>query len=302
MILNINQLRAFHTAAKFGSITSAARELMVTPPAISMQIKQLEENLRIRLMFRDGNAIQLTDVGKMIFKKCNLVFKKIKDMENFLADISEAKSGLLKIGCPQTPAKFVMPRLIAEFKKAYPSVKIILDQGTSSEMIKSILEGTNELAVTRYRPDEKRIKIKLFGSEEVVLIAASDSKNLKTEEISVTQLSTIPLIVPQKGSATRDVTFEYLRRFKVNPIVVLESASVDLIKQLVRQDNGVSFLGRSAVHDDLKKGSLRPVRILEGSPIIEFGIGYIKRKSLSPAAWAFLRLLDRLNDIFPPVS
>ena len=117
MILNINQLRAFHAAAKLKSITLAAQELMVTPPAISMQVKQLEEALEIKLMFRNGNSIQLTEVGHTIFKRCDRIFKQIKDMEDFLEDISTAKSGVLKIGCPQTPAKYVVPRLIAEFNK-----------------------------------------------------------------------------------------------------------------------------------------------------------------------------------------
>jgi len=302
MILNINQLRAFHAAAKLKSITLAAQELMVTPPAISMQVKSLEETLEIRLMFRNGNSIQLTEVGHTIFKRCERIFKQIKGMEDFLEDISTAKSGVLKIGCPQTPAKYVIPRVIAEFNKTYPGIRIVLDQGTSSEMVKNILNHKNELAVVRCKQDDKKLKVKALWSEEIVLIAAPKSRNILTDEISVTQLSTIPLILPKEGSATRDVVFEYLRRFKVTPNVTLESASADLIKELVSQDDGVSFLARIAVQEDLKKKTLNSVRILEGSPTMEYGIGYLKRASLSPGAWAFLRLLDKLDDIVPTVK
>ncbi len=302
MILNINQLRAFHAAAKLKSITLAAQELMVTPPAISMQVKQLEETLEMRLMFRNGNSIQLTEVGHTIFKRCDRIFKQIKNMEDFLEDISTAKSGVLKMGCPQTPAKYVMPRVITAFNKTYPGVRIVLDQGSSSEMAKTILSHKNELAVIRCGGDEKRLKVKSFGKEELVLVAAPKSQNLPTDETSVTQLSTVPLIIPKEGSATRDVVFEYLRRFKVTPMVILESASVDLIKELVSQDDGVSFLARSAVQKDLKNKTLKSVRILEGSPTIEYGISYLRRASLSPGAWAFLRLLDKLDNILPPVN
>jgi len=299
MILNINQLRAFYYAARLRSITLAAQELMVTPPAISMQVKQLEENLEIKLMFRDGNSIRITEVGKIVFEKCDKIFKEIKDMEDFIEDISTSKMGVLKIGCPQTPAKYIMPRLIAEFKKTYPGIRIILDQGDNSEMLKSILNHKNELAVIRRRGDEKRLKVKSFGSEDLVLVAAPESRNLLVSEISITQLATIPLIVPQEGSATRDVVFEYFQKFKLTPTIIMESGSADLIKEVVAQDNGVSFLVRSAVQNELRLKTLRSIRVLAGSPIIEYGIGYLKRVSLSPGAWAFLRHLDKLDKILP---
>jgi len=250
-------------------------------------------------MFRDGYSIKLTEVGKILFEKCDKIFKEIKDMEDFIEDISTSKMGVLKIGCPQTPAKYIMPRLIAEFKNTYPGIRIILDQGDNSEMLKSILTHKNELAVVRRRGDEKRLKVKSFGSADLVLVAAPESQNIFVNEISITKLATIPLIVPEEGSATRDVVFEYLQKFKVTPMIVLESGSADLIKELVRQDNGVSFLVRSAVQNELKNKTLRSIRVLAGSPIIEYGIGYLKRTSLSPGAWSFLRHLDKLDNILP---
>jgi DNA-binding transcriptional LysR family regulator len=299
LILNINQLRAFYYAARLKSITLAAQELMVTPPAISMQVKQLEENLEIKLIFRDGNSIRITEVGQIVFERCDKIFKEIKDMEDYIEDISTSKMGVLKIGCPQTPAKYVMPRLIAEFKKTYPGLRIVLNQGDSSEMLKSILSHKNELAVIRRRGDDTRLKVKSFGSENLVLIAAPESRNLLVNEIAITQLATIPLIVSQEGSATREVVLEYFRKFKLTPTIIMESGSTDLIKEVVAQDNGVSFLVRSAVQTELKNKTLRPIRVLAGPPVIEYGIGYLKRASLSPGAWAFLRHLDKLDKILP---
>jgi DNA-binding transcriptional LysR family regulator len=302
MILNINQLRAFYTAAKHKSVSEAANQLMVTPPAVTMQVKQLEETLGIRLMFRDKNSIRLTEVGETVFKKSKVIFGRITEMENFLEDISRAKSGVLRIGCPPTPAKYVMPRLISMFKKTYPEIRIVLEQGASSNLVKSIERHQSELAVVRCRPDEKRLKVKLFGTEELVLVAAFESRIVATEEISVTNLPDIPLIMPQEGSATRRVVLEYLGRFRITPFVVMESASADLIKELVRQDNGACFLVRSAVQHELKINTLKEVRVLEGAPRIQYGIGYLQRKTLSPAAWAFLRLLDRVGDILPTIE
>ncbi|MCX8111041.1 MAG: LysR family transcriptional regulator substrate-binding protein, partial [Syntrophorhabdaceae bacterium] len=116
-------------------------------------------------------------------------------------------------------------------------------------------------------------------------------------EISVMQLANIPLILRREGSAVREVVFEYLKRFKVTPQIAMESASIALLKEFVRQDSGVGFLEREAVEEDIQNNTLKSVKILEGSPVIEFGIGYRNRRDLSPPAWAFLRLLDKSENI-----
>jgi DNA-binding transcriptional LysR family regulator len=299
MILNMNQLRAFYTAAKTGSITKAADELMVTPPAITMQIKQFEETVRIRLLVRDGNVIRLTDAGVAVCKRAEKIFQDIHEMEGFLEDVSTSKTGELRVGCPETPMKRLIP-LITSFKKTYPGIRIILDQGTNAEMVKSIGDHRNELAVIRYRPNNSRLKTKVIWKEDVVLVASPKSIHLPSSEISVMQLSEVPLILRREGSAVREVVLEYLRKFKVNPLVAMESASISLLKEFVHQDNGVGFVEKDAVEEELKKGTLKPVRILEGSPAIEFGIGYRNRKDLSPPAWAFLRLLDKSEELLRP--
>lgn len=298
MILNMNQLRAFYTTAKLGSITKAARELMVTPPAITMQVKQLERTVGIRLLFRESHAIRLTDVGEAVFKKAENIFGEIREMENFFEDVSTGKSGQLRIGCTQTSAKYLMPPLITAFKDAYPGLRIVLDQGSNAEMVESILDHKNELALIRNVSDDRRLKIRVIGKVEVVLTAAQKSVYFPSESISISELPKAPLIVSEEGSATRDVIREYLRRFRVIPSVAIESANRDFMKELVRQDKGVGFFERYEMEEPSEK-VLREVRILEGAPIMEFGIGYLNRKTLSPAAWAFLRLLDKSEDLLP---
>lgn len=279
-------------AASLKSISGAAHALMVTPPAITIQVKQLEEAIGIRLLVRDGNSIRLTDAGLSVFKRAEKIFQEIHEMEGFLEDIATGRSGELHIGCPEIPLKRLMP-MIEAFKKTYPGIRIIIDQGLNADMVKSVEDHHNELAVIRYRPSTSRLKIKVIWKDEVVLIRTPKSVHLSASEISVTQLSEIPLILRREGSAVREVVLEYLRKFKINPFIAMETASVNLLKEIVLQDNGVGFVERDAVNEELRYGTLETVRILEGSPVIEFGIGYRNRKDLSPAAWAFLRLLDK---------
>ena len=302
MILNIHQLRSFYHAARHKSISKAARELMVTPPAVTMQIKQLEENLGLRLVYRDGHAMGLTEIGHSVFQKAENIFLDIKSLENFLEDTLKSRFGELHVGCHQTAAKFIMPRLISSFSEAYPGIRIFLDQGNHSALVKKIMNQEVDLAFVLYRPDEKRFKVKILGMTEVVLLAANKSKHLPADEISITQLGELPLIVHETGSGLREVIFEYLKRYKVTPNLAMESGSVAFIKAFVRADYGLAFLERYSVREELEGGILKPIHILEGSPSFQLGIGYFQRKDLSPTAWAFLRIVDKmnkLNDLLP---
>jgi len=292
MIVNMNQLRSFYTAAKFGSISKAADMLMVTPPAITQHIKRFEEKIGIRLIVSEGNSIRLTSTGKGVVHRAEKIFEEIREMEGYLEDISAGKSGDLRVGCPEAPLRHLAP-LIEAFKKSYPGVRIILDQGSNAEMVKSIVDHRNELAVVRYSPGNSKLKAKALWREEIVLIASPHSAHFTGSELSVMQLSQIPLILRREGSAVREVVLEYLRRFKVTPIVSVESASTGSVKEFVRQDSGVGFVERGAVQEELKNGTLRTIQIAEETPLIEFGIAYANRRELSPSAWAFLRLVDK---------
>jgi DNA-binding transcriptional LysR family regulator len=293
MALNVNQLRSFYTAAKAESISKAAEELMVTPAAITSQVKQLEEDLGLRLLFRSGNAMRLTESGAAVFEKAREIFEDLHRLERLIADISKGRSGELRIGCSETAAIYVMPKLITTFQSHYPGIKVIIDRGITSEMVKSVLDHKNELVMARYQPDDKRLKMRLMGRKEISLVAAFKSAHLPQDGISITELNKVPLIAPIKGSATRDIIVEHLRRFKVSPRVVIETASIALTKKLVQQDKGVAFMYRDEVAEDLPKKRLREVHIVECSPCIEYGIGYLTRKNLSEASLAFLRMIDK---------
>jgi DNA-binding transcriptional LysR family regulator len=142
------------------------------------------------------------------------------------------------------------------------------------------------------------MKVRAIGKEKLVLIASATSTRVPGNQISVRDLTEIPLILKTEGSASRQVVIEYLRKFKVQPPVASESSNVAVIKEIVGQDDGVAFLKREAVETELNDGSLKIVHILEGSPVVEVGVGYRNRRELSPAAWAFLRLMEKYED--PP--
>jgi DNA-binding transcriptional LysR family regulator len=293
MVLNVNQLRSFYTAAKWGSITKAAAELMVTPAAITSQVKQLEENIGLKLLYRAGNSMLLTESGSEVFGRIRTLFDDIDSLEVFIADISKGKSGQVKIGCSETAAIYVMPGLISSFQHAYPGIKIIIDRGTTHEMLSNLVNRQNELVVAQYRPDDKRLKMRFMGRKRITLITAKDSTLLPQDSISITALNEIPLIAPAKGSAIRHIMSKFLKQFKVFPKIVMETSSIALTKMLVEQDKGVSFVCREGVNEELSLKHVREIQISEGLPSIEYGVGYLTRSDLSEAALAFIKIIEK---------
>jgi DNA-binding transcriptional LysR family regulator len=127
MILNVNQPRSLYAAEKSGGITKAAQGLIVTPAAITAQIKRLEEDIGLTPMFRSAHSIGLTDSGTVIFEEVRKIFVDPDDLERLISNMSKRKSGELRLGCSETSAVYDMPKLVTAFQLAIPNVKVIRD-------------------------------------------------------------------------------------------------------------------------------------------------------------------------------
>ena len=293
MNLNLNQLRYFNTAAKFKSISKAAAEFCVSPAAVTLQIKNFEETTGVRLIIRSGNSMRLTDAGQKIHERVRIIFDQLDGLEMFITNIGENKKGILKIGCSETANIYVIPLLIKAFKAIYPGIKLVVDRGTSSEMIESLLGNKNELVISQYNPEDKRMKMRYMGQKDIIMVAAKNSRLLPKDAISAQELNEIPLIVPIRGSASREIVLSRLNEIGVTPKVVMESSSIPFIKDFTSSDEGVSFFCRDVVLDELEKGLFREVSIVDFKPKIEYGVAYIKLSNLSRAALAFLKMIKQ---------
>lgn len=293
MNLNLNQLRYFNTTAKLGSITKAAVDLCVSPAAVTQQIKNFEETTGVRLIIRTGNTMRLTDAGRKIHERIKTIFEEIDGLEKFILNIGENKEGILRIGCSETANIYVIPFLIKAFKFIYPGIKLVVDRGTSREMVESLLNNNTELIISHYDPNDKRMKMRYMGIKNIVLVAAKESLLLSNDIISPKALSEIPMILPIKGSATREIVVNRLSALGVTPKVVMESSSIPFIKDFIHADEGVTFLCRDVVLNELTDETLKEVRVMDFNLDIEYGVGYLKRSNLSQAALVFLKMINQ---------
>jgi len=235
----------------------------------------------------------LTDAGGKIHERVQPIFEQLENIEAFILNIGKTKEGVLKIGCSETASFYIIPSLIKPFISIYPGIKLVVDRGPTNDMIESLLNNKNELVITQYFPDDKRVKMRYMGKKEIILIAAKESLLVPEDSISINSLNEIPLIVPLKGSASRDIVINRLKELGVTPKVAIESSSIPFIKNFTCNDEGVSFVCRDVVINELSNGLLKEVNIKDFTPVIEYGVAYLKRSNLSQAALAFLNMIDQ---------
>jgi len=298
-MLNFNQLRAFCEAARCQNFSQAARNLCVTQPAITGQIRALERALELKLFKKRGRRMVLSEAGALLFQQAREVFELERKMERLLAEVRELKRGLLKIGTTKTYARFLMPGLISRFRASFPDIKIILDEGSSLDVCRSLIELRNELAVVALAEEVQGLRFLPFREEEVVLFAAPDHPLAgRKRGIEFAELEGQLIVLKEEGSSTHALVRDLFARRGLAPNVLVETGNLEFIKEMVEKGEGVSFLVRSGIAREIEDGKIRVVPIRDQPMKLLVYIAYLEEGDLSPAAEAFLRILKEERAAF----
>ena len=294
-MINLNQLRAFYQVAKCQNVSLAAKQLFVSQPAVTAQVKLFEESCGLKLFKKKGRSLILTDEGRTLFSHAIKVFEYEKRIEDALEQMKELKEGSLKLGSARTYARYFMPFLLTGFRDAYPHVKIHLDEGSSREMINSLIELRNEVVIVAKADDHANIAFIPFSREELVLILPPNHHLANENRIVFEQFSREPIIMKDKGSGTRQLVDKLYSNHNVIPNILMETGDAEIIKLLVQHGEGVSFLVKEAVIDEIQEKKLVTVPIKDHSIFLDVSIAYLKNQPLSPSAQAFLKSLENLG-------
>ena len=293
--MNLRQLEAFYLVAKRKSFTRAAEELNVTQPAVSIQVKSLEKSLNVKLIQRVGKRVQLNEAGELLYQYAEKIFYLVSDADEKMGDFKKLMRGTLQIGATKNYARYIMPSLLSEFQRRYPRVKVILDEGNSEDMARSVLEMKNELAFIAQINLDRKIKSIFFSTVEFVLAASPEHRFSQRKSISLRELNEEPVILREKGSGLRAAILKKFHEYGIWPSVIIEASSLDFIVGYVKQNKGVSFMFEPDIKEELEKGILKIIPIDEGNIILFTDIISYNEKSLSPPAEAFLKMVGELR-------
>ena len=224
------------------------------------------------------------------------MFEYEKEIDGVIEDMRALKRGILRLGTSKAYARYFMPFLITGFRETYPQIKIHLDEGSSLDMIHSLLDLKNEVAVIAKAEENPQVSFIPFSHEELVLITAHNHPWASRRSISIKELGNKSIIMKEWGSGTRKLVNELLAKHGLRPDILMETSNTEFIKQLVQRGDGVSFVVREAVVTEMQEGKLAVVPIKGQKIFLDVSIAYLKDQHLSPPAQAFLKMLVKIAE------
>jgi DNA-binding transcriptional LysR family regulator len=295
MPVNLNHLRIFYHAAKEKNLTRAAQILFVSQPAVTMQIKTLEQYLEVALFRKRGKLLELTAEGTVLYGYAEKLFAIVDEMEHVVKGLSSLTHGSLIIGTTRSFARHLMPGLLSRYQEEFPGIKISLEVGSSSEIAEGVAVFKYDLGIIGNLPLPRKLRSIPYKLEEFCMVVSPDHRLAKRGVVSCREIQNEPVIIREPGSGSRHFMLSFLASHGVEPSVLVEAGSVEFIKEYVIQGRGISFLYKPEVRLEAKMGLLKPVELMEGPMYIQTIIIVPDAVTLSPPARAFLELVDKLK-------
>jgi len=284
--VTLRQLRVFSSAARHLNFGKAARELHLTPPAVSMQIRELETQIGLPLFERQGKTVSLTVTGEYLLVYVRKILATLKDADDALARFRGIEAGRLTVGMVST-AKYFVPRLLAKFRQDYPHVEVRLSVGNREQLVTQLQNSEVDLAIMGRPPRDMATRAEPFAAHPLGVIVPPGHPLLAGEVMPAEALGRFGFIIREPGSGTRAAFEEYQRQYQLDLPTVTEMDSNETIKQAVMAGMGVSFLSLHTIGLELQSGLLE-VAPVEGLPLVRrWYVVNSLAKLLSPAAETF---------------
>jgi DNA-binding transcriptional LysR family regulator len=259
------RLKVFHTVARLLSFTKAAEELHMTQPAVTFQIRQLEEYFNTRLFDRTHNKVNLTPAGERVAEFAERIFDLYEEMENRVRDLTGEISGALTIGASTTIAEYMLPALLGEFKNRYPDINLRLKVSNSEGIVSMVEHNVIDLGVVESPVNNKNLIVEVCHDDQLVVVAAPDHDLVKRGgKVTASDIVRYPFVSREEGSGTREVVMHYLMEHKITPSDMtfsLELGSPEAIKGAVEAGMGITILSRSIIGKELKLNMLAELEL-----------------------------------------
>lgn len=273
------RLQVFYTVAKVLSFTKAAETLHMTQPAVTFQVKQLEEFYNTRLFDRTHNKITLTDAGCMVFEYAEIILDNYEKMNADVRSLTGEVSGNLIIGASTTIAEYMLPALLGAFKRQFADVNISLQVGNTDAIVTMVENNMIDLGLVEAPVINKNLDVDICLMDEMQFICPLDHPLANRKSITIADLKDLPFISREEGSGTRAKLAGYIREqgFNYSDLsVTLELGSPEAVKMAVESNVGVSIVSRATLAKELKLNSLKAIPM---NPPIEGPYSHVRQKN-----------------------
>lgn len=289
--MEIRQLKAFLAIAEAKTFTAGARRVNVTQAAISMQIRQLEEEVGLQLFTRTPRRVIMTEAGEYLLNRARKILREHDTALAEIAEVAGAEHGRLRIGSASAEfASQQLPKILQNLRTKYPHGDLSVSAGTSQTLVDKIMHGEIDIAFVSLPVDNSSITTDLLFSDEIVAIAHPSHPNAKEKFISAAALAGEKLILGERGGNTRRMIDDFFHAANVRPNISMELSRQEAINQMVENNLGVGTAGAKTIADEIREGRLISWMI-EGAEINwELGLARLRGGYYSPIAKEFVSL------------
>ena len=256
------RLQVFHTVAKVMSFTKAAETLHMTQPAVTFQVKQLEDFFNTRLFDRTHNKITLTDAGKVVYDYADQILEHYEKMNSEVRELTGEVTGTLVVGASTTIAEYMLPSLLGAFKKEFQDVNIRLQVGNTDAIVSMVENNMIDLGLVEAPVQNKNLEVDVCRIDEMQLICTPDHPLAKRDKVTVEDFRKYPYISREEGSGSRSVIDSYIREqgFSYSDLsVVMELGSPEAVKMAVESEVGLAVVSRTTLSKELRLGTLKTI-------------------------------------------
>lgn len=289
MNFTLHQLHIFLKITQTKSITKAAEELFLTQPAVSIQLKNFQDQFDIPLTEVIGRQLYVTDFGKEIAVAAQKIIDEVNAVNYKTMAYKGILSGKLKLSVVST-GKYVIPYFLTDFMKMNSGIELEMDVNNKTKVIKSLKNNEVDFALVSILPDDIALESEVLMENKLFLVGHKNT-NLENLAVSSSFLTQVPLIFREDGSATKNSMEGYLKRYGINPKMRLQLTSNEAVKQAVIAGLGYSVMPLIGLKNELEKGDV-VILPAEGLPVItNWRLIWLKGKAMSPVAAAFLQYI-----------
>ena len=285
------RLQVFYTVAKLLSFTKAAETLHMTQPAVTFQVRQLEDHFDTRLFDRTHNRVALTEAGRKAYEYAEEIFSLYAEMENTVKELTGDVSGALTMGASTTIAEYMLPALLRGFTMEFPDINLKLNVSNTEGIVSMIENSMIDLGVVEGPVANKNLLVEVCRVDQLVAVVPPDHTLAKRDSISMEEVMEHPFICREEGSGTREVIMDHMVKLGLdrnNLNVSLELGSPESIKGAVEAGMGISIASIATLEKELQLGTLVAVKL---DPPMERAFSFVRQRQKFR-----LQAMDKLLD------
>jgi len=294
--MDFDQLHTFLEIVRLKSFSKAAQTCYRTQPAISAQVRQLEQELNTALFERFGSRISLTTAGKIFADYAAQMLDLRRQAQDTINELERNPRGELVIAANEASCIYVLPQVFSEYKALFPAVQLQVDRSYGARVVEAVLENIADFGLTQLPVEEKRLEVVHIHKDEIRLIVPVRHPLADRKAVHAHELVEFQLLLPKSGT-TRTRLNAWFELVEDDLRISMELDSTEMMKRFVMAGLGVSFLAASNCREEVAAGKLRAISLAPEPMIRRLGLIYRKDKALSKAALGFIQVvLDNLGD------